>query len=53
MTWASAATMDQEATLAVELEGAWIYDGFVKLSQESRMANSILLHEKEMWFYLI
>ena len=35
MTGALAATVEQEATLQVEMEGAWVSDGFVKLSQKS------------------
>ena len=35
MTGALAATVEQEATLQVEMEGAWVSDGFVKLSHKS------------------
>lgn len=42
MAGALAATVDQETTLGVELEGTWVFDG------SPGMPNSSLLHEKEM-----
>lgn len=38
MRWlagALAITMDQETALGVELEGTWVFDGFVELSHKS------------------
>lgn len=34
MTGTLAVTRDQEATLGVELEGAWVFNSFVELSHE-------------------